>query len=217
MSGCFSLNAPKIEIIDETRKREKLNYLKPKGTIRNDKGTIWIELTFYWLKFILMVRLKIVFAFGQKIIGWEKNLFCRKKDQHLLLVFLFSLIVEWTLYFSLATLFLSWDKHFTGARALWQVYLIFLSECLNKMTSNQSATKKPPTNLPPPSPPRQSVSPPTPPQPSLCFAATTSLEKKLSEVSNKEKDEFDQKLVLHQFFLPKDWREPSVGAETILI
>lgn len=47
MSVCFSLNAPKIEIIDETRKREKLNYLKPKGTIRNDKGTIWIELTFY--------------------------------------------------------------------------------------------------------------------------------------------------------------------------
>lgn len=140
MSGCFSLNAPKIEIIDETRKREKLNYLKPKGTIRNDKGTIWIELTFYWLKFILMVRLKIVFAFGQKIIGWEKNLFCRKKDQHLLLVFLFSLIVEWTLYFSLATLFLSWDKHFTGARALWQVYLIFLSECLNKMTSHKSTT-----------------------------------------------------------------------------
>lgn len=32
MGGCFSLNAPKIKIIDETPKREKFNYLKPKET-----------------------------------------------------------------------------------------------------------------------------------------------------------------------------------------
>ena len=33
MIGCFSWNSPKIEIIDETPKRENFNYSKPKGTI----------------------------------------------------------------------------------------------------------------------------------------------------------------------------------------
>ena len=32
MGRCFSLNAPKIKIIDETPIREKFNYLKPKET-----------------------------------------------------------------------------------------------------------------------------------------------------------------------------------------
>ena len=72
MDGCFSLNPPKIEIIDETPKREKFNFLKPKGS----KIILLIELIFYWLKLILMVALKIVFAFGQKIIAWERIFFC---------------------------------------------------------------------------------------------------------------------------------------------
>lgn len=62
------MNAPKIEIIDETRKREKLNYLKPKGTITYsmDRANI------------LPIEIHLDGSFENNICLWLKNNRMRK-------------------------------------------------------------------------------------------------------------------------------------------